>query len=184
LYKRNQGVPAQQPQESRCFAMAPAWSKPATRPPFLPHSCSANPGLYKTCAITTLWGVCPSLYASQKNFTLIIWSFSRVSSNSSDCLFVRSSICWDCVWETVPLAGSCGVALGAGSNSGAARPKPARREGEGAALRDFADEDAISGVASDSLLLLGLRFENQRMWDLGKGERGIFMRQTVWRGED
>jgi hypothetical protein len=30
-------------------------------------------------------------------------------------------------------------------------------------FRDFADEDAISGVAGDSLLLLGLRFENQRM---------------------
>jgi hypothetical protein len=29
-----------------------------------------------------------------------------------------------------------------------------------------------------------LRFENQRMWDLGKGERGIFMRQTGWRGDD
>jgi len=43
------------------------------------------------------------------------------------------------------------------------RQRPTRREGEGAALRDFADEDAISGVAGDSLLLLGLRFENKRM---------------------
>jgi len=40
---------------------------------------------------------------------------------------------------------------------------PAGREGEGAALRDFANEDAIPGVAVVSLLLLGLRFENQRM---------------------
>ena len=69
------------------------------------------------------------LCASRKNFTLIVWSFSRVSSNSSDSLFVGSSICWDCVWETVPLARSWGVALGAGSNSGAACPRPAGREG-------------------------------------------------------
>jgi len=53
--------------------------------------------------------------------------------------------------------------LGAGFNSGAARLRSAGREGEEAALRDFADEDAISGVAGVSLLLLGLRFENQRM---------------------
>ena len=42
-------------------------------------------------------------------------------------------------------------------------------------------------------LLLGLRFENKRMWDLfllgliwGKGKRkgGIFVRLTGWRGED
>ena len=39
-------------------------------------------------------------------------------------------------------------------------------------------------LASVSLLLLGLRFKNQRMWDLGKGERRIFVRQTGWRGED
>jgi hypothetical protein len=64
------------------------------------------------------------------------------------------------------------------------RQRPTRREGEGAALRDFADEDAISGVAGDSLLLLGLRFENKRMWDLGKGKRRIFMRKMGWRGED
>jgi len=172
------------PVASRCSAMALVRSKPATRPPFLPRSCSANPSLYKTCATTTLWGVCPSLCASRKNFTLIIWSFSRVSSNSSDSLFVGSSICWDCVWETVPLARSWEVALGAGSNSGVARPRPAGREGEGAALRDFANEDAIPGVAGVSLLLLGLRFENQRMWDLGKGKREIFMRQMGWRGED
>jgi len=34
---------------------------------------------------------------------------------------------------------------------------------KGAVLRDFADEDTISGVAGVSLLLLGLRFENKRM---------------------
>jgi len=128
--------------------MALARSKPATWPPFLPRSCSAYPSLYKTCATITLWGVCPSLCARRKIFTLIIWSVSRVSSNSYDSLFVGSSICWDCVWETVPLARSCGVALGAGSNSGVARPRLAGREseglGEGASLRDFADEDAIS----------------------------------------
>ena len=42
-------------------------------------------------------------------------------------------------------------------------------------------------------LLLGLRFENKRMWDLlllgliwgkGKGKGGIFVRLTGWRGED
>jgi len=106
------------PTALRCSAMALARSKPATRPPFLPRSCLAYPSLYKTCATTTLWAVCPSLCASRKIFTLIIWSVSRVSSNSSDFLFVGSLICWDCVWETVPLARSCGVALGAGSNSG------------------------------------------------------------------
>jgi hypothetical protein len=97
--------------------------------------------------------------------TLIIWSFPCVSSNSSDSPFVGFSICWGCIWETVPLARSCGVILGAGFNSGAARLRPAGREGEEAALRDFADEDAISGVVGVSLLLLRLRFENQRMWD-------------------
>jgi hypothetical protein len=76
------------------------------------------------------------------------------------------------------------AALGAGSNSGAARPRPAGREGEGAALRDFANEDAIPGVVGVSLLLLGLRFENKKMWDLGKEKRKIFVTQMGWRGED
>jgi hypothetical protein len=39
-------------------------------------------------------------------------------------------------------------------------------------------------LAGVSLLLLGLRFENQRMWDLEKEKRKIFVRQIGWRGED
>jgi len=49
--------------------MALTRSKPATQPSFLPRSCSANPNLYKTWAAATLWGVCPSLYASRNTFT-------------------------------------------------------------------------------------------------------------------
>jgi len=60
------------PTALRCSAMVLARSKPATRPPFLPRSCSVYPSLYKTCATTTLSGVCPSLCASRKIFTLII----------------------------------------------------------------------------------------------------------------
>jgi hypothetical protein len=55
-----------------CSTIALAQSKPATRPPFLPRSCPTYPSLYKTYATTTLWGVCLSLCACRKIFTLII----------------------------------------------------------------------------------------------------------------
>ena len=57
------------PAASRVKMFCHSTMKPATQPPFLPHSCSANPSLYKTCAATTLWRVCPSLYASRNTFT-------------------------------------------------------------------------------------------------------------------